>query len=80
MANQGSSGSTPQIPLPRSKRGVRAFWVETVRELKKVTWPPVHETNRLTGVVMVICGLLIAIMTTMHLIAHNAVTILLKGF
>ncbi|MBX3118987.1 MAG: preprotein translocase subunit SecE [Fimbriimonadaceae bacterium] len=46
--------------MPRHRRGFKAFWVEVVRELKKVNWPPHRETNRLTGVVLIVCGMIVA--------------------
>ena len=48
--------------------------------MKKVTWPPVHETNRLTGVVMAVCLLLIVIMIGFHLLANGLVHLIVKGF
>jgi preprotein translocase SecE subunit len=59
---------TPQapssIPVPKATRGgLKGYIHEVNRELKKVDWPPVKETNRLTGVVLAICLLLAGVMT-----------------
>jgi preprotein translocase SecE subunit len=42
------------------RKGPKAFWIGVVRELKKVDWPPPKEVNRLTGVVLAVCGLVVA--------------------
>ena len=82
MSNQGPKGPQPpaHIPLPRSRRGLKSFFGDVSREMKKVTWPPVHETNRLTGVVMAVCLLLIGIMLGFHMVASEVINLLLKGF
>lgn len=59
MSKSGGNSPTPGIPLPKSRRGPGSFFGDVGRELKKVHWPPVHETNRLTGVVIVVGGFLI---------------------
>jgi len=61
---------TPQpgssIPVPKAARGgLKGYIADVTRELKKVDWPPVKETNRLTGVVLAICILIAAVMTIM---------------
>lgn len=75
------SKDTPQgsVAMPRHKRGFKAFWVEVGRELKKVNWPPHRETNRLTGVVLVICGMIIAFLLTFHEVVHFLVTSITSG-
>jgi preprotein translocase SecE subunit len=78
MSNSGNPSSS--VPLPSSKRGFKSFWVEVVREMKKVTWPPVQETNRLTGIVLAVCILLILILTGFHLISGELIKILVSGF
>jgi preprotein translocase SecE subunit len=48
--------------------------------MKRVHWPPVQETNRLTGVVIAVCSLLVAILALMHLLFHTIIEIITKGF
>jgi len=58
-SNTGEGGN---LPLPKSRRGIKGFYSEVVREMKKVNWPTKKETNRLTGVVMavtIICVLIL---------------------
>jgi len=71
-ASAGGAG----VPLPKSKRGFKAFLNDVSRELKKVHWPDKKETNRLTGVVLAVCGLAAAILYGMSLIADTLVRIL----
>ena len=50
------------IPIPKSKRGISGFFGDVRRELTKVSWPTVPETNRLTGVVLAVCLLLAVVL------------------
>ncbi len=50
------------IPIPKSKRGLPGFLADVRRELTKVSWPTVPETNRLTGVVLAVCALLAVVL------------------
>lgn len=62
------------IPVPKATRGgIKGYINDVVRELKKVDWPPVKETNRLTGVVLAVCGLLAFLMTVMSLTVDTLV-------
>lgn len=78
-----TSGSTPQppstIPIPRSKRGIRGFFGDVVREMKRVHWPPYQETNRLTGVVLALCTLLVAMLSGMHYVIRFAISAIIGG-
>jgi preprotein translocase SecE subunit len=58
-------------PLPKSGRGgIRGYFGEVARELRKVQWPTPKETTRLTGVVLAVCGIcLVAIWILAFLIA-----------
>ncbi|HWD37373.1 MAG TPA: preprotein translocase subunit SecE [Fimbriimonas sp.] len=67
------------VPLPRSKRGIKAYINEIGREMKKVTWPTRAETTRLTGVVLGVCILIGAVMITMSWAFGVIVDIITKG-
>jgi preprotein translocase SecE subunit len=67
------------IPIPRSKRGPRGFFIEVGREIKKVSWPTRAETNRLTGVVLGVCVLVGGIMIAMSWAFGVIVDLLTKG-
>jgi len=60
-----AAAATGSIPIPKSSRGVKGFFSDVRRELKKVTWPTVPETNRLTGVVLAVCLMLMIILGVM---------------
>ncbi len=72
MANVATGNEEPRKPqgggglaVPRSKRGIKGFFAEVKREGKKVSWPTVPETHRLTGVVLGVCALLVVTLTTL---------------
>jgi preprotein translocase subunit SecE len=67
------------IPLPKAKRGLKSFFTDVVRELKKVTWPTRKETNRMTGVVLAICALIVGILTLMNIVVDTVLRILNSG-
>lgn len=74
----GPSAPT-SIALPKSRRGFKQYWVDVIREMKKVTWPPHTETNRLTGVVLAVCVLLVLILTGFHLVFETLVHLLTQS-
>lgn len=81
MANVAMSNEEPKkpqggLPVPRSGRGVKGYIQEVRREIKKVNWPTVPETYRLTGVVIGVCALLIGILTGLGFIFGRVVDIL----
>lgn len=70
MAKVAMSNDEPRkpqggIPVPRSNRGLKGYFQEVRREIKKVNWPTVPETHRLTGVVLGVCALLVVILTSL---------------
>lgn len=71
---------TGSLPLPGSKRGVRGFIAEVGRELKKVSWPKRQETNRLTGVVLAVCGLAMGLLFLLQEGFHVVINLLVEGF
>ena len=65
MANVANGNDGPKraqggLPVPRSSRGPKGFLQEVRREIKKVNWPTIPETHRLTGVVLGVCALMVA--------------------
>lgn len=51
------------IPIPKVRRGLRQYFRDVSQEMKKVTWPSRTETNRLTGVVLGVCLLVVIFLT-----------------
>jgi preprotein translocase SecE subunit len=68
------------IATPKIRRGIRAYFAEVGREMRKVSWPPHTETTRLTGVVLAVCGLVVLLLVTFNYVFDFLVTGLRKGF
>lgn len=71
--------TTGSVPLPRSKRGAKAYFNDVVRELKRVDWPTVPETHRLTAVVLTVCLALVAILTGLSSLFEILTKLITKG-
>jgi len=56
---------TSSVPTPKMRRGMKTYFSEVGREMKKVSWPTRHETNRLFGVVMAVTVLLVAVLSSL---------------
>jgi preprotein translocase SecE subunit len=67
------------VPIPKSPRGPKAFFVDVIRELKKVTWPSAAETNRMTGIVLAVCAMVVLILTGMNLLVGMIMSMLTTG-
>ena len=67
------------LPIPRSKRGLRGFFNEVGREMKKVSWPTRAETYRLTSVVLGVCCLVTAVMLVMSWFFGAFIQMLTQG-
>ena len=75
MANESSG----KVALPSSRRGVKGFFSETARELRKVNWPSPRETTRLTGVVLTVCVGQAAILLSLQFFFGKIIDILQGG-
>lgn len=76
---------TPQtkvsnVPLPKMRRGVKGFFHDVSREMRKVNWPSRPETNRLTGVVLAVCGIVVLVLTVLNYVWSFVIDALTKGF
>lgn len=78
-SGQGGGGEGGNLPIPKSRRGLKGFYNEVVRELKKVSWPTKSETNRLTGVVMAVTLMFVVILTGLGIIFNTLINLLTKG-
>jgi preprotein translocase SecE subunit len=70
------SKSTASIPVPKSRRGPKGFFKDVQREIKKISWPTPKETNRLTGIVLGICGMIVLALFVLSQVADTMVHIL----
>ena len=67
------------VPIPKSKRGFKGFFSEVGREMKKVSWPTKSETNRLTGVVLIVCAGLVVLFLGLSYGFDTIVSVITKG-
>ncbi len=73
-----SENQSKSLPLPNVKRGPKAFFAGVKRELKKVSWPTTQETNRLFGVVVAVCILLIVVMGVLGFAFQTIIDLITK--
>lgn len=67
------------VPTPKMSRGPKTFLKEVGRELKKVSWPTKAETNRLTGVVLVVCVIAAGILSGLGFLFGLIIDFVTKG-
>lgn len=80
MSNDKPTMQVPSsVPLPKIRKGGRNFWRETMREMKHVHWPSRHETNRLTGVVLGVCGLTVGFLFALSYVFETLLKIVYGG-
>ncbi len=84
MATAVSGGDGPNktpnsLPIPKAKRGFKSYLNEVGRELKKVSWPTRSETNRLTGVVLAVCSMLVVFLTALSVLIGIVIDLITKG-
>lgn len=54
------------------------FYRETVGELRKVSWPTLEDTRRLTGIVLIVMFLMSAILGLLDFLFSRAIALLLS--
>lgn len=62
---EGPRKASGSIAAPNLRRGPKRFFAEVGRELRKVDWPARAETNRMTGVVLAICLIIVTILSSL---------------
>jgi preprotein translocase SecE subunit len=76
----GPSRQRGSLPVPKAKRGgLKGFYNEVVREMKKVSWPTRTETNRLTGVVLAVCVMLVTFLSVVGFVFGFVIDLITKG-
>ncbi len=73
-----SDQTNKSLPLPSSKRGPKSFFQGVKREMRKVSWPAIKETNRLFGVVVAVCLMLIVIMASLGFFFETIINLITK--
>ena len=76
-----NSGPNPpqqgSIAIPKSRRGFKGFLNEVKREANKIDWPAPKETTRLTGIVLAVCGMIVAVLFGLSEVVDIIITQLL---
>jgi preprotein translocase subunit SecE len=67
------------LPIPKSRRGVKGFFAEVGRDMKKVSWPTRPETTRLTGVVLAVCAILVTVLTVLGYVSDLIIRLVTRG-
>ncbi|MFI5385815.1 MAG: preprotein translocase subunit SecE [Fimbriimonadales bacterium] len=67
------------IATPKFKRGLKGFFTDTSREMKKVNWPTRKETTRLTFVVLSLVVFIALMLSGMGWISDTLVILITKG-
>ncbi len=64
----------------KSKQPNRAvrWWRETIGELRKVAWPTIQETRRLTGIVLIVMFLMSAVLGLLDFLFSKLITLLIS--
>ena len=70
---------TGSVPVPRMRRGIKGFYRDVIREMKHVTWPTPQETTRLTGVVLAICTMIVAMLQFTALVLSSVIHAIVGG-
>jgi preprotein translocase SecE subunit len=86
MFTVASGSDEPRVPRParslptgKKPKSLKAFFIEVNREMKKVSWPSVPETNRLFGVVMMVTLLLVGILSLFGWLFDLVINFVTKG-
>ena len=59
------------------KEKIIAFVTDTMKEMKKVTWPTVNELRESTAIVLVVCGVIAGFVFTVDWLVSNILKVIL---
>jgi preprotein translocase subunit SecE len=62
---------------PKKENSLARFYRESVGELRKVAWPTVHDTRRLTTIVLVVMFLMSIILGLLDFLFSKAIALLI---
>lgn len=63
---------------PRQPNPIARFYRESVGELRKVAWPSLHDTRRLTVIVLIVMFLMSAVLGLLDFLFSEAVRLLIS--
>ncbi len=63
---------------PKQQNALARWWRETIGELRKVAWPTVQETRRLTGIVLIVMFAMSAVLGLLDWVFSKLITLLVS--
>jgi preprotein translocase subunit SecE len=63
---------------PKQPNAMARWWRETIGELRKVAWPSVQETRRLTGIVLMVMFVMSAILGLLDFLFSKLISLLVS--
>jgi preprotein translocase subunit SecE len=63
---------------PKQPNALARWWRETIGELRKVAWPTVQETRRLTGIVLIVMFVMSAVLGLLDFLFSKLITLLIS--
>jgi preprotein translocase subunit SecE len=63
---------------PKQPNAIARWWRETLGEMRKVSWPTIQETQRLTGIVLIVMFAMSAILGLLDFLFSKIITRLLS--
>ncbi len=63
---------------PKQPNALARWWRETIGELRKVAWPSVQETRRLTGIVLIVMFAMSAVLGLLDFLFSRLITLLIS--
>ena len=63
---------------PKQPNAIMRWWRETIGELRKVAWPTVQDTRRLTGIVLIVMFVMSAILGLLDFLFSKLITLLVS--
>lgn len=63
---------------PKQPNAIQRWYRETVGELRKVAWPTMQETRRLTGIVLIVMFAMSAILGLLDFVFSKVISLLIS--
>ncbi len=63
---------------PKQPNAIQRWWRETIGELRKVAWPTVQETRRLTVIVLIVMFAMSAVLGLLDFLFSRLITLLIS--
>ncbi len=63
---------------PKQLNALARWWRETIGELRKVAWPTIQETRRLTGIVLIVMFVMSAVLGLLDWVFSKIISLLVS--